>query len=39
MHDRQVNDQRWFTRHWMLHSEDVVLDIDGDLFHTLHQVG
>jgi len=35
---RQVNDQRWFTRHWMLHSDEVVLDINGEMFHTLHQV-
>jgi len=35
---RQVNDQRWFTRHWFLHHEDVVLDVHGEIFHTLHQV-
>lgn len=35
---RQVNDQRWFMRHWFLHHEDVVLDVHGEIFHTLHQV-
>eukprot|EP00937_MAST-01D_sp_MAST-1D-sp2_P007512 g7512.t1 len=35
---RQVNDQRWFMRYWFLHHRDVVLDVHGELFHTLHQV-
>ena len=35
---RQVNDQRWFMRHWFRHHDDVVLDVHGEIFHTLHQV-
>merc|ERR1719487_2281605 len=35
---RQVNDQRWFMRYWFLHNDDVVLDVHGEIFHTLHQV-
>jgi hypothetical protein len=37
---RQVNDQRWMMRYWMLHQHTghVALDVNGDLFHTLHQI-
>jgi hypothetical protein len=37
---RQVNDQRWMMRYWMLHQHTgyVALDVFGELFHTLHQI-
>lgn len=34
----RLDDQRWFTRHYLRHPNTVALDVNGVIFHTLHDV-
>lgn len=34
----RLDDQRWFHRHYLRNRDSVVLDVHGNLFHTLHDV-
>ena len=29
---------RWFWRYFLMHPEDIILDVEGKIFHTLHGV-
>ena len=30
--------KRWFWRYFLLHPDDIILDVKGEIFHTLHGV-
>lgn len=34
----RLDDQRWFTRHYIRNQNSVAMDVDGVMFHTLHDV-
>jgi len=34
----RLDDQRWFTRHYIRNQQSIAMDVDGIMFHTLHDV-